>query len=94
MKRSAPLVIDLQNITCILGGRTVLKNITWAVAPGQHWAVIGLNGCGKTTLLNMINGYITPSSGTMHVLGRRYGDYDSRRLRRSIGTVSSLLQED
>ncbi len=47
---------------------------------------LGLNGSGKTTLLNMINGYIFPSQGELTVLGKTFGEYDLRELRKSIGT--------
>ncbi|MBR2009885.1 MAG: ATP-binding cassette domain-containing protein, partial [Peptococcaceae bacterium] len=41
----------------------ILKNIDWQVEAGEHWIILGLNGCGKTTLLEMINGYIFPMYG-------------------------------
>jgi len=60
---------------------------------GQHWAIIGLNGSGKTSLLNLVNGYIWPSRGSLSVLGKKFGEYDIRDLRKKIGWVSSSLQE-
>ena len=71
----------------------ILKNINWKVQPGEHWAMIGLNGSGKTSLLKMINGYVFPSSGEVTVLGKKFGEYDFRELRKSIGWVSSSLIE-
>lgn len=71
----------------------ILSNINWDVLPGEHWAIIGLNGSGKTSLLNIINGYIFPSRGEVSVLGNNFGSYDLRELRKSIGIVSSSLQE-
>lgn len=70
-----------------------MKNINWTVKSGEHWAVIGLNGSGKTTLLKMITGYLSPSKGEMTVLGNKFGRVDLRELRKSIGWVSSSLQE-
>ncbi|MEW6115608.1 MAG: ATP-binding cassette domain-containing protein [Nitrospirota bacterium] len=70
-----------------------MRNINWCVSPGEHWAIIGLNGSGKTTLLQLLNGYATLSAGEMHVLGKQYGSYDWRKLRREIGFISSALQE-
>lgn len=55
--------------------------------------MLGLNGSGKTTILNMINGYIWPSQGQMAVLGHPFGTVDLRDLRKMIGWVSSSLQE-
>lgn len=71
----------------------ILKKITWTVKPGEHWAIIGLNGSGKTSLLKLINGYVFPSTGVVTVLGKKFGEYDFRELRKSIGWVSSSLQE-
>ncbi len=71
----------------------LLKNINWNVKRGEHWAVVGLNGSGKTSLLKIITGYILPSNGEVTVLGRKFGAYDLRELRKSIGWVSSSLQD-
>lgn len=86
-------VISMDGVTYTREGRVILKDIRWQVRRGEHWAIIGLNGSGKTTLLNIVNGYIYPSAGDVRVLGRRFGQYDLRELRKSIGWVSSSLQE-
>lgn len=86
-------IIRMHNVSWICDGRHILRNINWEVNDGEHWAIIGLNGSGKTTLLNMINGYIWPSTGEISVLGKRFGDCNLRELRKSIGWVSSSLQE-
>jgi iron complex transport system ATP-binding protein len=74
-------------------GARILKNIDWRIELGEHWAIIGLNGSGKTSLLNLITGYIFPSEGELTVLGKKFGSTDLRELRKSIGWVSSSLQE-
>ncbi len=71
----------------------ILSDIDWEVKRGEHWAVLGLNGSGKTTLLNIVTGYIYPSAGEVKVLGKMFGGYDLRELRKSIGWVSSSLLE-
>ncbi|MGF9911693.1 ABC transporter ATP-binding protein [Paenibacillus ehimensis] len=86
-------VIDIQNVTWKNGQNYLLHNVSWTVRPKEHWALLGLNGSGKTTLLNMINGYLWPTTGSVSVLGHRFGEVDLRELRRSIGWVSSSLQE-
>lgn len=85
--------IELNNVTWQREQKTVLTGVDWTVQQGEHWAVLGLNGSGKTTILNMINGYIWPTSGTVSVLGHLFGRVDLRELRKSIGWVSSSLQE-
>ncbi|WZL72972.1 ABC transporter ATP-binding protein [Clostridiaceae bacterium 35-E11] len=87
------MIIEAKQVSFIRDSKYILKEINWSVAPGEHWAILGLNGSGKTTLLNMINGYISPSKGEMKVLGKTFGKFDLRELRKSIGWISSALQE-
>lgn len=84
----------MEEVSWRRNGSQILSNINWSVRPGEHWAIIGLNGSGKTSLLNLITGYIFPSRGKLTVLGKEFGSCDLRELRKSIGWVSSSLQED
>ncbi|HEY8449824.1 MAG TPA: ABC transporter ATP-binding protein, partial [Bacillota bacterium] len=92
---SAADLIRLDRITVRQNGKTLLKELSWRVRRGEHWAVLGRNGSGKTTLLNVINGYLWPTagSGPVEVLGERFGACDLPELRRRIGWVSSALHE-
>lgn len=75
-----------------LGERvSLLSDVNWRVAPGQHWAVMGPNGAGKTTLLRMAAAESHPSEGTVEVLGERLGATDMRRLREAIGLVDNRV---
>jgi lipopolysaccharide transport system ATP-binding protein len=47
-----------------------LKNISFAVEPGEGMAVVGANGAGKSTLLGLVAGLARPDTGTVHVNGR------------------------
>ena len=87
------MIIELKNVSIKRNNIYLLKNINWTINQGEHWAILGLNGAGKTTLLNLINGYIFPSEGELTVLGKTVGKYDMRKLRKSIGWVSSSIQE-
>ncbi len=88
------MIVEMKEVFWYRGESLILRNINWLVRTGEHWAIIGLNGSGKTSLLNMINGYIFPSKGEVTVLGKRFGACDLRELRKSIGWVSSSLQEN
>lgn len=88
------MIIVAKEISVIRKGKYLLNNLNWQVGKGQHWAILGLNGSGKTTLLNTINGYIYPSQGKLTVLDKEFGQYDLRELRKSIGWVSTSLQEN
>lgn len=87
------LIIELENVSVIRNSNYLLKDINWTIKEGEHWAILGLNGAGKTILLNLLNGYIFPSKGSLSVLGKTVGKYDMRKLRKSIGLVSSSIQE-
>ncbi|WP_028986684.1 ABC transporter ATP-binding protein [Thermicanus aegyptius] len=84
-------IIDMNGVSWIREKRSILKEITWQVKKGEHWAILGLNGSGKTSLLNLINGYIWPTKGEITVLGKKFGQTDLHDLRQSIGWVSSSL---
>jgi iron complex transport system ATP-binding protein len=87
------LILDIKNVSLRRNGFYILKDLNWTVKEGEHWAVIGLNGSGKTSLLKIITGYFFPSNGEISVLGKKFGRVDLRDLRKSIGWVSSSLQE-
>lgn len=48
----------------------ILKNINFALAPGEAVGIVGQNGAGKSTLLKIITGTLKPSQGTVHINGR------------------------
>ncbi|CEH31298.1 putative ABC transporter ATP-binding protein YlmA [compost metagenome] len=87
------MIIDIKNVSWKRDKTYILQDITWSVQPGEHWVIMGLNGSGKTSLLNIINGYMWPTKGEVSVLGKKFGEYDLRKLRQSIGWVSTSMQE-
>ncbi len=86
-------VLDVRALRVVRGAQTILADISWAVAPGEHWVILGANGSGKTSLLSALTAYLTPSSGTVEVLGAAYGRTDWRELRKRIGLVSSSIRQ-
>ncbi len=85
-----PPILDIQDVSYVAGGTTILDRVSWRVERGQHWAVLGPNGAGKTTLLRIACGYLWPNAGGSV---RRSGQalVDLRELRRSIGWISSSI---
>jgi len=86
-------IIELINVSMHRGKTKILKDVSWSIKKGSHWALIGPNGAGKTSLLKIISGNLWPSSGTVKVLGKEFGKTDLRELRKKIGWVSSYLTE-
>jgi len=74
------------------GGAELLREVTWRVRSGEHWALLGPNGAGKSTLLSLAGARRHPSAGTVRVLGERLGKVDVRELRRLIGVVDPALR--
>lgn len=88
------MVIELENISVRRDGKWILQNINWTINPGEHWVLFGLNGAGKTAILNLLNAYYFPTEGKATVLGKEFGKtYLGEKLRKQIGFVSSSLQE-
>lgn len=52
---TAPL-ISLNNAAVTLRGRAALRDISWRLAPGEHWSVLGANGAGKSTFFRLLRG--------------------------------------
>jgi zinc/manganese transport system ATP-binding protein len=61
--------IELERATLRIGGRTVLRDVSFAVAPGEFIGVLGPNGSGKTTLMRAVLGLCPPVSGAVRVFG-------------------------
>ena len=73
---TAPAV-ELTHVTLRVGARDVLKDVSFAIRPGEFIGVLGPNGYGKTTLMRAVLGLLPPSQGHVHVFGRapRRGDF-------------------
>ncbi len=86
------LILDISGLRVTRGDNVILHGLDWRVRRGEHWTILGANGCGKTTLLKTLLGYLSPTAGDIAVLGHRYGETDWRELRLKLGIVTSALQ--
>jgi len=76
------------------GDRTLFERLNWQINPGEHWAIQGPNGCGKTSLLQMITGD-NPACyrNQLHLFGMKRGSGESIwDIKKHIGLVSASLQ--
>lgn len=80
-------MIEFKEISKAYKGKNVLKNINLSIEKGMLVTIIGESGCGKTTLLKMINRLIKPNSGSIYIEGKNIKSIDEVMLRRNIGYV-------
>jgi len=59
------MLIGLQNLTFEFGARVIVSEANWSIQPGERIGLIGYNGTGKSTLLKILVGQLTPSKGTV-----------------------------
>lgn len=77
--------IEFKNIKKTYGEKVVVENFSLSVAKGEFVTIIGSSGCGKTTILKMVNGLIEPTSGDVFVNGELIRTKNLTELRRNIG---------
>lgn len=85
----AEYIIEADHISCKMGYRYLLHDISWQVRPGERWVVFGMNGSGKTTLLSIIAGFQHFTSGSLKLFGQTLDDENILAQRQRIGWVSS-----
>ncbi|MDM5337428.1 ABC transporter ATP-binding protein [Fictibacillus enclensis] len=86
-------VISFEDVSWRRDGQNILSEINWEVKTNEHWAILGLNGSGKTSLLNIVTGYHFSTTGKVTVLGNEFGKTNLPNLRKKIGYVSSSLEK-
>ena len=78
----APRALEVQDISVVFDGRSVLEDVTFWVPVGEFLCLSGPNGAGKSTLLKVILGLVRPTTGRV-----RIGGEDVKKGRRKIGYV-------
>ena len=68
-------------------GTKALDNVNFAAQKGENIAILGPNGAGKSTLLHQFNGLITPTSGSVLVLGKEVNKQNLTEIRQRVGLV-------
>jgi ATP-binding cassette subfamily F protein uup len=89
-------VLDLEDVTIIRGGRTLVDRVTWRIGAGDRLGLIGANGSGKTSVLSVLAGETPPSRGglrrgrTVEIahLSQELGNLDTSE--RVLGSVEQI----
>jgi len=69
-KSAASPTFAVDRVSVSMEGRAVLEDVSFEVGPGERVVVVGVNGCGKTTLLRLLDGLAFPDAGEVRYAGR------------------------
>jgi len=75
-------MLEIENLSRSFNGRSVLRDISLRLAPGEYVAIVGESGVGKSTLLNLIAGLDWPDGGRLRLDGEDYALHDEDALTR------------
>ena len=78
-------MIEFRHVKKAYGDKVILKDFNLSVEKGEFVTIIGSSGCGKTTVLKMVNGLLEPAEGDILVEGVSIREKDQTQLRRNIG---------
>jgi ATP-binding cassette subfamily B protein len=85
--------VELRDVTFgYLSDRPVLREITLAVRSGEHVALVGRTGAGKSSLVHLLGGLYAPWSGEVHVAGLDPRTLSDEERRRVVGVVPQAVQ--
>jgi phosphonate transport system ATP-binding protein len=83
-------VFVLRDVTKLFGSLPALTDLNLRIEPGEHVALVGPSGAGKTTLIGLLNGTLYPTQGEIRTLGHnltRLSVRARRQIQREIGTI-------
>ncbi len=86
-------VAKLERVQKSFVNKTVLKDISFDVKPGENVAILGLSGAGKTTLFRLLNTSIAPDKGEIYLWGRNPWKANKKDLRNMRSRIGSIYQE-
>ena len=87
-------MIELKDVTYGYTDKEVLHNVSVRFDTGGMYAIMGANGCGKTTLLRLVAGLLSPHSGEVTVEGKSVKQYSAIQLARRMAYVRQYPQTD
>ena len=79
-------IIECRNLTHYYGKRLIYEDLSFAVPKGRILGLLGKNGTGKTTTINILSGYLKPRSGECRIFGQNIQDMNPA-LRKNIGLL-------
>jgi ABC-type bacteriocin/lantibiotic exporter with double-glycine peptidase domain len=83
--------LALEGVSVVAGGQRVLEGVTCAVAPGEHVAIVGRSGAGKSSLVGLLLGWYQPSEGRVVIDGAPLDEAGLEALRRQTAWVEPAV---
>ncbi|MBE3559522.1 MAG: ATP-binding cassette domain-containing protein [Ktedonobacteraceae bacterium] len=83
---SQGIKVEVRNLTKIFGKQEAVKDVSFTIGSGEIFGLLGPNGAGKSTIINMMCGYLQPTSGDTFIDGRSIAR-EPRQVKRMIGVV-------
>lgn len=80
-------IISIENLTLVLGGRTILDIPRFALEEGEAVSLMGPNGAGKSSLMMVMAALQEPTGGKLYYRGREYSEYSKLSLHRKMAMV-------
>ncbi len=84
---SSPCLFSIERVSFAYTGPLVLDDINLDLPPGKFYGIVGPNGCGKTTFLDLLTGCKKPRTGSIMFRGKPLPSYDKRDLARQLALV-------
>jgi zinc transport system ATP-binding protein len=89
MRSGNDFIIEIENLSFEIDSTVILEKISLSVKKGEFLGIFGPNGGGKTTLLNLLLGFLKPSSGSIEIFG-----LPPHQARTQIGYVPQITRFD
>jgi iron complex transport system ATP-binding protein len=86
-------IIEFKNISLYQNNQKILHNLNFSIPKNSFSVLLGKNGSGKTSIVNLIYGYLWPSEGTIEGFGFKYGEIPIPEVRKKIGVVNKSHQD-
>jgi iron complex transport system ATP-binding protein len=86
-----PSVVSFVDVSFVRNGKRILDHVDWTVSEEERWVILGSNGAGKTSILQIAAAQNYPSTGSAHLLEETLGRVDVFELRPRIGYASTAM---